>query len=175
MILRVKGCGRKMPYDAYIKRLPPYALFDLKGPSEALSEWCASLPSFPEKPNSLSREYETDLCLIGPERFILRAPIDEEDSLNDTLRPESAPPEISIVRISDTHTFFRITGPDATNVASIGCPLDLHDSAFAEDAVTNSEFFGVKAMILRCDGGFEIAVEQSFGDMIADYLDRTMA
>ena len=175
MILRVKGCGRKMPYDAQIKRLPPYALFDLKGPSEVLSDWCASLPSFPEKTNTLSHENGSDLCHIGPERFILRAPIENEDGLIETLRPEPAPPEISIVLISDTLTFFRITGPDATKVVSIGCPLDLHDSAFAEDAVTNTEFFGVKAMILRCNDGFEIAIEQSFGDMIADYLARAMA
>jgi hypothetical protein len=28
--------------------------------------------------------------------------------------------------------------------------------------------------VMRCDGGFDLAVEQSFGPMLADYLSRAI-
>jgi sarcosine oxidase subunit gamma len=106
---------------------------------------------------------------------LLRADIACEDALTTGLRPADAPPDISIVRVSDTLTFFRITGPDAAQVMSIGCPLDLHPDVFLGDAVSYTEFFGLKALVMRCDDGFDCAVEQSFSDMIADYLERATA
>ena len=164
-----------MPYDAQIDRLPPFALFDLKGPKDALSDWAPTLPAFPETPNTLTRSGADDLCFTGPNRWLIRAPLDREEVLETELRPTDAPPEISIVKVSDTLTFFRVTGPDAAQVLSIGCPLDIHPDVFGPDAVSYTEFFGLKALLLRCEGGFDCAVEQSFGDMIEDYLSRAMA
>ena len=165
-----------MPYDVQIDRLPIFALFDLKGPSGALAAWAGgALPTLPGAPNTLSRVEGAVLCHLGPERWLLRADIGAEPGLEAALRPGLAPPEISIVKVSDTLRFFRVTGADAAEVVSIGCPLDLHPRVYGADAVSYTEFFGLKAFVLRCDGGFEVAVEQSFGDMIADYLARAMA
>ncbi|MEM7317509.1 MAG: sarcosine oxidase subunit gamma [Pseudomonadota bacterium] len=164
-----------MPYDAAVIRLPVLALFDLQGTPEALSAWATSLPGFPDQPNTLTRAGPDELCHVGPNRWLLRSAIDREDALQASLRPDEAPPEISIVPVSDTLTFFRVTGPDALNVLSIGCPLDLHPDMFGPDAVSYTEFFGLRALVLRCTGGFDIAVEQSYGDMIADCLSRAMA
>ncbi len=164
-----------MPYDAQIDRLPPFALFDLKGPKDALLDWAPTLPVFPETPNTLARSGEDALCFTGPNRWLLRAPLDREEALETELRPTDAPPEISIVKVSDTLTFFRVTGRDAAQVLSIGCPLDIHPDVFGPDAVSYTEFFGLKALLLRCEGGFDCAVEQSFGDMIEDYMSRAMA
>lgn len=164
-----------MPYDATIDRLATFALFDLKGPPEALTTWATTLPALPATPNTLTRAGDDELCFTGPNRWLLRAPLEREDALEAALRPAEAPPDVSIVRVSDTLSFFRITGPDAAHVVSIGCPLDIHPDVFAPDAVSFTEFFGVKALLLRCEGGFDCAVEQSFGDMISDYLSRAMA
>ena len=164
-----------MPYDASIERLPIFALFDLKGAPEDLSAWSDALPAFPASANTATRKGDTLLCHTGPNRWLLRAPLDQEDTLEAELRPAGAPPEISIVRISDTLTFFRITGQEAAEILSIGCPMDLHPGVFRADAASYTEFFGLKAFVTRCEGGFDCAVDQSFGDMIADYLSRAMA
>jgi len=164
-----------MPYDAKINRMPPFALFDLKGPPADITAWATSLPDFPKTPNTLTRDGDVALCFTGPNRWLLRAPLNRENDLNAALRPTDAPPKISIVRVSDTLTFFRITGPDAAEIISIGCPLDIHPNAFGPDAVSYTEFFGLKALVLRTEGGFDCAVEQSFGDMIDDYLSSAMA
>lgn len=164
-----------MAYDVRIDRLPPFALFDLKGPQAALSAWAPGLPQFPARPNSLTRAEGAELCHIGPDRWLLRAPLAAEAEWEAALNPAAAPADISVVRVSDTQTFFRITGADADQILAIGCPLDVHASVFGDDAVSHTEFFAVKALVLRCAGGFDCAVEQSFGDMIEDYLNRATA
>ncbi len=165
-----------MAYDVAIDRLPLSALFDLKGKREALAEWAKdALPVFPQISNSLSRADGRTLCFISPDHWLLRAEADSEAALEDALQPHRSPPEISIVTVSDTLTFYRITGPDADQIMSIGCPLDLHISTFGPDAVSFTEFFGLKALVMRCEGGFDCGVEQSFGDMVADYLARALA
>ncbi|PUB12053.1 sarcosine oxidase subunit gamma [Yoonia sediminilitoris] len=162
-----------MPYDVTFTRLETQALYDLKGPQAALRDWAGdALPDFPNRPNSKTETGGAALMFIGPDHWILRAELDAEDALEAALRPADAPPEISIVRVSDTLAVFRITGPDAVEVLAIACPMDLHESCFGADAASFTEAFGLRSLVTHCKGGFDIAVEQSFGPMVADYLTR---
>ena len=162
-----------MSYDVHINRQDISALFDLKGDQDALRRWCGqSLPEFPDAANRLSSSEGATLYSIGRNHWILRAEFQREEALLAALKPDSAPADISIVRISDTLTFFGVTGPDCADIMSIACPLDLHPAVFGETTASFTEVFGLKALVRRLPGGFEFAVEQSFGDMIADYLAR---
>ena len=165
-----------MGYTASFARLPVSACFDLKGPVGALSKWIGvgTVPEFPKVPNQLSVANGMWLGHVGPQNWLLQADLGREDDLTAALRPDEAPADVSIVRISDSMATFRIIGDDAAHVVAIGCPLDLHESVFAEDAITFSEFFGQKALVKRCEGGFDVSVETSFGDMIEDYLTRAL-
>ncbi len=165
-----------MRYDVSIARRGAFALFDLKGSEGSVRSWAGdALPSLPDRPNSRTEKDGTDLFFIGRDHWILRARLDREETFEVQLKPADCPPDISIVNVSDTMAFFQITGPDADQVMAIACPLDLHKSVFAPDAVTFTEVFGLKALVLRLEIGFEFAVEQSFGDMIDDYLTRATA
>ena len=165
-----------MSYDVTFQRCGPDALFDLKGDAGAVQGWAGdALPALPERPNHRTRKEDRDLYYIGRDHWLMRAPLDQEEALEARLKPTDCPADISIVRVSDTTTFFRVTGPDAGQIMSIACPLDLHDSVFGPDGVTYTEVFGLKAMVMRYEDGFEFAVEQSFGDMVDDYLARATA
>ncbi|MDU8944112.1 sarcosine oxidase subunit gamma [Ovoidimarina sediminis] len=165
-----------MRYDVTTERLGLMALFDIQGDRAAVAKWVGdALPPLPERPNTRSSGGGADVFFIGPNHWIARAPIEREEALNARLNPTDCPADISIVRVSDTLTFFRATGPEAAEIMAIACPLDLHASVFGAEAVTHTEVFGLKALVLRCDGGFEFAVEQSFGDMVEDYLARALA
>ncbi len=165
-----------MSYDATITRVGAMALFDLKGAQTDLAEWAGEvLPPFPTTPNTAGQKGDAELLHVGRNHWLLRAPLECESEFEMALRPEIAPPEISVVRVSDTQTFFSVTGPDADQIMSIASPLDVHPSVFPENGATFSEAFGLKALILRQPEGFWLAVEQSFGDMIEDYLARTMS
>ncbi|MDE0523486.1 MAG: sarcosine oxidase subunit gamma [Boseongicola sp.] len=165
-----------MGYDASFERLPINACFDLKGAESALVEWIGAevLPDFPAEANCCRKADGVSLDHVGPRHWLLQANIDREDELNAALRPHEAPAEVSIVRISDTMTTFRITGTDAAHVLAIGCPLDMHEAAFPEDAVSFTEYLGQKALVRRCAGGFDVSVERSFGDMMEDCLTRAL-
>ncbi len=165
-----------MGYDASFKRLPVNACFDLKGSESALGEWIGAelLPGFPTETNRCRKADGLSLDHVGPRHWLLQADIDREAELNAALRPYAAPAEVSIVRISDTMTTFRVVGADAAHVLAVGCPLDLHDTGFPEDAVSFTEFFGQKALVRRCAGGFDVSAEQSFGDMTEDCLARAL-
>lgn len=160
-----------MSYDVVITKAPLRAVFDLKGPQAALADWAGeSLPAFPDSPNRRSQADGATLAHIGPDHWLLIADLNREDALTDALRPADAPPDISIVRVSDVYTFFRITGAEAAQVTAIGCPLDL--GTVPADAATFTEFFGQKALLHRHGDGFEIAVDRSYADWIARMLAR---
>jgi sarcosine oxidase subunit gamma len=162
-----------MSYDVTTDRLPTFAIFDLKGAQKTVEKWTKF--TLPDAPNRFLVNNGVILCHIGPDHWLLRAPLDREERLESQLKPTDAPADISIVRISDTQTFFSITGPNAAEVISIGCTMDLHETVFPQNSVSFSEFFTVKALVMRIPLGFEVAVEQSYANMIADYLSRATA
>ena len=165
-----------MSYDVRVARPGLNSLFDLKGTPVAIGNWAGdALPELPGRANTRTEQDGVELYHIGRDHWIARAPLDREKALEAQLKPASCPADISIVRVSDTLAYFRITGPQAGEVMAIACPLDLHDAAFSVDAVTYSEVFGLKALVMRCEDGFEFAVEQSFADMVEDYLARATA
>ena len=158
-----------MAYDVAYERLGLSALFDLKGAEAAVRQWLRHPPlQFPRTPNTRSRSRVLELWWVGADHWLLRAPLEQEEQLLDKLSPMEAPEDISVVHVSDTLTFFAITGPDAEEVLSVTCPLDL--ASFGEDAVSYTEVFGLKGIVLRRPQGFEVAVERSFGDMMLDHF-----
>ncbi len=164
-----------MSYAADIRRLGARALFDLKGAQGDVSDWAGkALPAFPDQPNTMTSADGIHLALVGRDHWLVLADLDREAALETALKPTACPVDISIVKISDTQCFFGITGADADQIMSIASPLDVHASVFPQNAATFSEAFGLKALIIRQADGFLLAVEQSFGDMIEDYLSRAM-
>ena len=90
----------------------------------------------------------------------------------DLTRLEQAPVHVSIVLVSDTLTFFRISGPDADQIIKIASPLDIHPTVFPCNGASYTQVFGIKGLVIRNTDGFEIAVESSYADMIDDFLRR---
>jgi len=165
-----------MTYDVEIRQLDLMALFDLKGSQSEVAAWCgATLPAFPDQPLRRCEAEERALMWLGPEHWILRAPLKQEESLLAALNPAEAPDTVSVVQISDTLSFFALTGPDVAEVMAVATPLDIHDSVFPPDAACFTDLFSVKALVLRIPGGFHLGVGRSFAPMIADYLARTTA
>jgi sarcosine oxidase subunit gamma len=165
-----------MSYKVKIVREDISALFDLKGEQDEMREYLKNCYGpIPLIPNTSNSTGTWKLMYVGPEHWILKAPIDDEEKLVSLLRPDNAPKSLSIVLISDTLTFFSLSGEDALDIMSIATSMDLHSDAFGNDNATFSEVFGLKALISREVHGYQFAVDQSFGNMVSDYLDRTLA
>ncbi len=165
-----------MGYDAIITRLPLRALFDLKGKRDVLRNWCGdTLPPFPDHPNRLTEAHGRQLVHTGPGCWILMASLAVEQALTAALRPDEAPGDLSVVPISDMLTFFAVTGPEASDVMAVATPLDLHPRVFPPDGASWTEAFGIRALIRRIAGGYEMAVERSYADWFEEALVRTTA
>ena len=165
-----------MGYDVKIERNLLHALFDLKGSFKDLNSYLQEhISSLPEEPNSYVAHGTWKILYLGINHWILLAPIEEERDLLELLKPENCPESISIVLISDTLKFFRINGVNADDIMSIASPLNLNTDVFKNNDATFSEVFGLKALIMRDGDGYQFGIDQSFGDMISDYLDLTIA
>jgi sarcosine oxidase subunit gamma len=165
-----------MIYDVTITRPDLMAVFDLKGEAGALARWGAGvLPEFPATPQRYDSMGGADLMWLGRRLWYLRAPIAQEPALLAALRPDAAPVGISIVRLSDSLSFFQVTGPDVAEVMAVASPIDLHPSVFPGNGAALTEAFGIKALIVAVAGGFQIGVDRSFAPMVADYLARAVA
>ena len=80
-----------MAYDVALEPLPMQAVFDLKGDRAALEAWCgAVLPAFPARPNSMTEDRGRLLSHVGPDRWLLRAEISEEEALLAELHGDAA-------------------------------------------------------------------------------------
>ena len=163
-------------YDVRIERLEQMALFDLKGSRSVIEGWCGhTLPDFPDTPLSYNVKDNLELMFLGPEHWILRAPLNMEKALGEVFRPEKAPDEISIVCISDTLAFFSMSGSEILELMSVVSPLDTNLDVFHVNSSLFSEAFLVKALFVRVGDAIQLGVDRSFGPMIADYLARSVA
>lgn len=164
-----------MTYDVSFTELDLMTLIDLKGDPADVKAWCGDhLPPFPTQPRTVSRSDELELMWLGPNHWILRAPLASEAALVATLTPEQAPDDTSFVRISDTLTFFELSGPDLSEVLSVASPLNFDPLLFPEDGAAFGEAFGIKALFVHAGSNLQVGVERSFGPMIADYLARAI-
>lgn len=165
-----------MTYAVQIRDVGLCALIDLQGSPDAIQDWLATpFPVLPTYPNTAVTHQRLSLYWLAPERWLLRAPIDFEDRLLAIARPHLAPIDISAVVVSDTLRFFRLDGVDACQIVSIASSIDTHPRRFPENGVTYTEAFGIKALLIRTETGFELAVDSSFAAMIEDCLNRTIA
>jgi sarcosine oxidase subunit gamma len=150
------------------------AVFALRGPRDRLQAWLTALPlpPLPDRPNTRSRSEGLDLLWTGPDRWLLLAPLEAEDGLEAALRPDETPADISIALVSDSVAFFTLTGRDAGVAMAIACPLDLHPSAFGPEAVSFTDTFGVRGLVMRAGEGWVIGVDTSHAAFVGEHLHR---
>ena len=135
------------------------AVFDIRLPVES-----PDLPPWPARPNSRTMAGDRSLLWLGPGRWLLLAPLAEEEALQRALSQDG------VTLLSDSLAFFTLTGPGADAAMAIACPLDLHPRAFAADAANWTDAFGIRALVLREGSGWVLAVEPSYADYVAAHL-----
>jgi len=164
-----------MIYDVTLELLELSCVLDVKG---TRSDVASRLARFrvvpPESPNTASLSGDLALYWVGPTQWILRAPHAAEEQLMAELRLDRSDGNSSVVDVSDTLRFFSVRGRHADDVLSICCPLDTHMTVFPVNAVTFTEMFGTKALLLRISDGYQFAVDRSYADFANDSLHRIL-
>lgn len=164
-----------MNYQATITVTDLHAMLDLKGDRVFLQAWPALAElAFPTTNNTFDARASKYVYWIGKQHWLVRAPLEQEQALYSIAKSAETIDEISATIVSDAMSFYRIVGVDADQVMSIASPLDIHPSVFPKNGVTYTEAFGIKALVVRCEGGFEIGVDRSYFDMIGDCFGRAV-
>ena len=163
-----------MAYDLHITGPHTRTVIELRGarprlPAPVLPDW----PDWPARPNSRTIRGERSLLWVGPDCWLLLAPLTQEPALEATLCPLSDD-ATSITALSDSLAFFTLSGADAGVAMAIACPLDLHPTAFAPDTATFTEAFGTRALTLRDGPTWHLATSPSHAPYITECL-RGMA
>lgn len=160
-------------YDCRVQRMDLQTLIDLKGQANDVLPRLQSLGLADPPVQRVSASGSLRLLRPAPWHWLLRAPLEQEDALlNCLLKHAPSADDTLIVPVSDAYTWFALQGGEARELMAVACPLDLDPNVFAADGATFTEAFGLKALLWRSVDGFELAVERSYGPMVADWLAR---
>jgi sarcosine oxidase subunit gamma len=122
----------------------------------------------PLAPNTWQCLGDLRVFWLGPDEWLLITAAGEGSAMADGLRRATCGLHAAIAVISGGQTVIGIEGPQATDLLSRGCTLDLHPRSFGGRCCAQTLVAKSPALIWRLpdDRGFELAIRRSF----ADYL-----
>ncbi|MFC6489287.1 sarcosine oxidase subunit gamma [Nitratireductor sp. GCM10026969] len=145
-----------------IEELEPVARFSLRaGTSEAAAISTALGLELPARIGDCTQAGGRTAVCLGPDEWVVIVPEEaREDVLTGTARIYPRVPH-SLTDISDRERSFKISGPEAITLLSIGCPRDLEK--LKPGRAVRTVFDGVQAVLWR-DGpdAFRLDVWRSF-------------
>ncbi len=161
-----------VPGRLEIAALPPQARFSFRGDAEAVA--CAAAGFGLALPVRTCRALASDdraALWLGPDEWLLLAPKDAEDSVEDALRAALGNAPHALVRISDRHAALTVAGPHAESLLAAGCALDLDAAAFPADMCTRTLLAKAEIVLWRNrSDGFRLEVRRSFAGYAWDFL-----
>lgn len=164
--------GDASRYDARVRLLPTPTMIELLGPAEDVLPRLHALGLQDPAPQRVQQAHGLRLLRPAPEHWLLIAPPSEAQGLLSRLRALPLGADTLIVDVSDGWAHFAMAGAQAGELMATASPLDTHPRAFPEDGATFTEAFGLRALVLRSAGGFQVAIERSHAPMVADWFTR---
>jgi len=157
-----------MAYEVTVARAGLEAMLDLRGPPGKIAECLADLSLAPPAlANSALVHGESVVLWVGPQRWLISAPLSREAELQQLAERARDDVEVSVILVSDYYSRFDLDGRQVHDVLAQATPLDLRPAVFAPGAASFSEFFGIAAL-LYCTAATScrVYVERSYGDFI---------
>lgn len=118
---------------------------------------------------------ETSVLWLGPEEFLVVAPIDAHESLGgdliQRLREALGGGEGQVVDLSANRTTFELTGPRSRSVLEKGCSLDLHPREFKAGTAISTAIASIPAVLWKTgDTSYRVLPRASFADFLGRWL-----
>jgi sarcosine oxidase subunit gamma len=177
------GAGVSMSaqrYDVALRRLAPCARFETRGKPEDLAAAlrAADLPVPERRNSSLAGEGHIRVDWLGPQRYVITAPLEQEDAVGSALEAAFAGfASADVARVTDMVVAFELAGSGAADVLAQGTPLDISPDAFPPASVTGTDLWGVGVIVERSAADpktLRVTVERSYAGYVEGWL-RTAA
>ena len=118
---------------------------------------------------------DTSVLWLGPEEFLVVAPLEAHESLGGdlipALREALADGEGQVVDLSANRTTFDLTGPRSRAVLEKGCSLDLHPRVLKAGTALSTEIGNIPVVLWKTgEESFRIFPRASFADFLGRWL-----
>lgn len=158
-----------------IEDVPPTARFSLRvretGRAAAGDALGLELPT---RIGDVARQGERAAVCLGPDEWLVTAPESARDGIASAFADLYERTPHSLVEISDREVTFRVSGPGALTVMTIGCPRDL--SRVAPGRAVRTVFDNASVILWRdAEDAFRLDVWRSFAPHLRDLLDTGRA
>ena len=153
-----------------ITELPLAARFNLRvGAGNQAAAAAALGCELPAEVGAVSSKAKLRIICLGPDEWQLDVPESESHVIKSAFAAVSAEAPHSLVDVTDREVTFRLEGPRAKDVLTIGCPRDLRDMAPGSGART--VFDTVQAVLIReAEERFTLSVWRSFAPHVRELL-----
>ena len=118
---------------------------------------------------------DTAVLWLGPEEFLVVAPLEAHESLGgdliQALREALADGEGQVVDLSANRTTFELTGPRSRAVLEKGCSLDLHPREFKAGTALSTEIGNIPVVLWKTgEESYRIFPRASFAEFLGRWL-----
>ena len=151
--------------------MPPLARFSFRGDRRAAAQASESFGvALPTEPMRANESGERAALWLGPDEWLLRAPLADAIVTRQSLEPAVSDPH-SLVEISDRQLAYQIHGPAMRDVLAAGCPLDLDPEAFPVGMCTRTILGKAEIILWRpAAAGFIGECGRSFATSVRAFL-----
>ncbi len=157
---------------AELLQLPPSARFIFQGgPVACKTASDAFRLVLTEKPcRAYALEGRAALWL-GPDEYLLLAPVDEMRAIAMELTTALAGIPHSLVDVSQRQVAWQWSGPDASAILNSGCPLDLDPAEFPPGMCTRT-ILGKAQIVLwrKAAEEYHLEIWRSYSDYVREFL-----
>jgi sarcosine oxidase subunit gamma len=143
--------------------------------SEAGQRIASVTGGLPATCGAVSGAGDTAVLWLGPEEFLVVAPLEAHESLGgdliQALREALADGEGQVVDLSANRTTFELTGPRSRAVLEKGCSLDLHPREFKAGTALSTEIGNIPVVLWKTgEESYRIFPRASFAEFLGRWL-----
>lgn len=136
----------------------------------------ASGLKLPSKMMASTRGQDRICAKLGPDEWIVIAKPSQKGKLDKALSKVSNDFICSVTDISHRNVGFEISGPEATALINIGCPVDLSLGKFPVGKAVRTLFESASILLIRTDEhSFHVECWRSFGPYLRDFFVRVVS
>jgi sarcosine oxidase, subunit gamma len=166
----------QVPPTVQLREEPFVATVDLwanpDGPAASQASAILGL-ALPTTPSTYVSNETFTAIWMGPEEWLITAGARSGAELEAQLRAAVGDHGGAAINVSAQRTTLRLSGPDAREVLTKGCSLDMHPTVFTKGTAAQTTL-GLTAVVLIAldDAGtdYRILVRSSFARYLADWL-----
>jgi sarcosine oxidase subunit gamma len=124
---------------------------------------------------AVSGSGDTSVLWLGPEEFLVVAPVEAHESLGgdliQALREALGDGEGQVVDLSANRTTFELTGPRSRAVLEKGCSLDLHQRGFKAGTALSTEIGNIPVVLWKTgEESYRIHPRASFAEFLGRWI-----